>query len=814
MKKFNTTYTGDRLMHIAFPLGGIGAGMFCIQGSGMLGNFSIRNTPDIHLEPNVFSAICVKGKEENTARVLEGQVPYHKIFGHPTVGELGIMGMGNGLHGKNYGLPRFNDNDFSSRFPFAAVNFYDETVPLDINVTAWSPFIPLNEDDSSLPAAFLEYQFVNNTGMKIESVYSFNAQNFLAIGKKNVTAPDGNEAKAYKYKNGFILHQPESENLAYAKSWFMAAVDEEAFVNTDWYDGGWFDKLTMLWKNIEDARLINAHNMDNKSPGGTIAVPFTLNPGENKTISLKLAWYSPNSNLRKGNDDPDNCSSGCCSDKENYNPWYSAKFDSVEAVMNYVTWDYKRLKTETAAFTDALFSSTLPPEIIDAVMSNLSILKSPTILRQTDGRMWAWEGCCDTNGCCSGSCTHVWNYAQAICHLFPVLERSLRQTEFNESQNEEGHQAFRSSLPIRPAAHDFHAASDGQLGGIMKVYREWRIYGNTKWMSSYWDKVKASLDYCIKTWDRKHEGVLTEPHHNTYDIEFWGADAMCSSFYLGALKAACLMGKELKKDISEYKELYKKGRDYVETQLFNGEYFYQETEWKNLENKLDLTNENEQCRDLIEKEGPKYQYGTGCISDGVLGAWMAKVCGLGDILDPEKVRSHLLSVYKYNFRKSLVNHANPQRPGYALGNEGGLLLCTWPQGGKPSLPFPYSDEVWTGIEYQVASHLMMFGEIEKGLEIVRIARARYDGRKRNPYDEYECGHWYARALSSYALIEGFTGIRYDEVDKTLYIKKDIPEGTKSFLATESGYGLIIKNLNKIHIETIAGNINVRSIIYI
>jgi uncharacterized protein (DUF608 family) len=304
--------------------------------------------------------------------------------------------------------------------------------------------------------------------------------------------------------------------------------------------------------------------------------------------------------------------------------------------------------------------------------------------------------------------------------------------------------------------------------------------------------MKTSLDYCIRTWDKEREGVLKEPHHNTYDIEFWGADGMCSSFYLGALKAAVAMGRALDKDVSEYDELYSKGRSYVEGKLFNGEYFYQETEWKTLEAKLDYSKENEHCRELMETEGPKYQYGTGCISDGVLGAWMAGVCGLGDILDPNKVKSHLLAVYKYNFRETLLDHVNPQRPGYALGNEGGLLLCSWPKGGKPSLPFPYSDEVWTGIEYQVASHLMMFGETVKALDIVSAARARYDGTKRNPFNEYECGHWYARALSSYALLEGYTGISYDAVEKKLHIKEDLPRGTTSFLCTASGFKNIVR----------------------
>jgi hypothetical protein len=169
---------------------------------------------------------------------------------------------------------------------------------------------------------------------------------------------------------------------------------------------------------------------------------------------------------------------------------------------------------------------------------------------------------------------------------------------------------------------------------------------------------------------------------------------------------------------------------------------------------------------------------------------MASVCGLDEFLDREKVESHLLSVHKHNLKADLSHHANPQRPAYALGEEGGLLLCTWPKGGELSLPFVYSSEVWTGIEYQVASHLMMLGHVEAGLEIVRTARDRYDGRVRNPFNEYECGHWYARAMSSYALLQGMTGVRYDAVDKSLAIGSGIRGDFRAFLCTASGYGTV------------------------
>jgi hypothetical protein len=462
---------------------------------------------------------------------------------------------------------------------------------------------------------------------------------------------------------------------------------------------------------------------------------------------------------------------------------------------------------------------TLPPEVIDAVAANLTILKSPTVMRQADGRLWCWEGCGDNSGCCHGSCTHVWNYAQAIPHLFPSLERTLRETEFGPSQDEKGHQTFRSSLPIRAVVHDFHAAADGQLGGIMRVFREWRISGDLDWLRRLWPKVRASLDYCIETWDPGHKGWLEEPHHNTYDIEFWGPDGMCTSFYLGALQAALLMGKALGEEVPRYAELLAQGARKTETELFDGEYFIQKIEWTNLRAKNPLEVQSfgggysPEARALLQKEGPKYQYGKGCLSDGVLGSWLAAVCGVGQVLDAKKVASHLKAIHRYNLKKDLTAHANPQRPSYACGAEGGLLLCTWPKGGELSLPFVYSNEVWTGIEYQVASHLMLLGLVKEGLEVVRVARDRYDGRIRNPFNEYECGHWYARAMSSYGLLQGLSGARYDAVEKTLYLEPTIKGDFRSFLATATGYGLVGVKNGKPFIEVRCGEIPVKELKY-
>jgi len=479
-----------------------------------------------------------------------------------------------------------------------------------------------------------------------------------------------------------------------------------------------------------------------------------------------------------------------------YKPWYAVRFTSIHEVADYWRKNAADLRVRSGTFMETFYDTTLPPEAVEAVAANLTILKSPTVLRQHDGRLWCWEGCNDGGGCCDGTCAHVWNYAQAISRLFPSLERGLRQTAFNEGQDEQGRQAFRKNLPITPGGGMFDAI-DGHCGEIMAVHREWRICGEKAWLATFWPLVQAAMDYAIKKWDPRETGLPEESHHNTYDIEYFGPDGHCGSFYLGALAATARMGAAMGEDVARYRGLLAKGRSRMEKELFNGEYFIQVVQKEGLTHNFGKINPNDQSEAYraiagrVNEEGPKYQYGTGCLSDGVLGFWMARMCYIDEeIVDPAMVRSHLLAIHKYNLKRDLSQHANPQRPSYAMGNDGGLLLCSWPRGGKPLLPFVYSDEVWTGIEYQVASHLISIGEVEKGLEIVRICRKRHDGIRRNPFNEYECGHWYARAMSSYALIEALSGVRYDAVDKALVLRPNAPKNSRSFISANTGFGSV------------------------
>src|SRR5208283_394948 len=503
-----------------------------------------------------------------------------------------------------------------------------------------------------------------------------------------------------------------------------------------------------------------------------------------------------------------------------WRPYYASKWNDAREVALYVEENYASLRARTVAFKEALFSSTLPPYVLDGVSANLAIMKSPTVLRVENGDLWGWEGCFPDAGCCHGSCTHVWNYAQAFAHLYPQLERTLRSLELERSMDENGHVTFRSALPEGPVKHDFHAASDGQLGGIMKVFRDWQISGDLDWLKRMYPLAKRSLDYGIRTWDPDHRGGLFEPHHNTYDIEFWGPDGMCTSIYLGALSALSQMAKAVDRaeDAAFYGELAQRCARLMEEQLFNGEYFQQKVEYQGLRNTSFATmvakvdEHSSEMEQLLKREGPKYQYGSGCLSDGVIGAWMAHMYGIETPLAAEKVRMTLHAIYKNNFKTDLSQHANAQRPGYAMGHEPGLLVCTWPRGGKPTLPFVYSDEVWTGIEYEVASYLIAEGFVTEGLTIVKALRSRYDGRIRNPWNEYECGNYYARAMASYALLGALSGFRYSAVQRTLWFGPRLSvRPFKTFFSTASGFGVIALDARSLHIQMIEGELQVEKL---
>ena len=772
-------YQGESLREISFPLGGIGAGCVGLDGYGRLIDWEIFNRPNKR-SVNGYSHFAVKA--ERDGELLDARV-LNMDAGPGYMGEGYLDAMGGRAHPErawrsNYGfgpqrellggMPHFKGGSFEGRFPFARVRFEDDSFPGDVSLSAFNPFIPLDDKNSSLPAAFFTVTLGNTRAEPIEYTAALSLSN-------PQTGLHANEPFARDGAAGVCLADdtPAGDPLA---GELVMAVDagEKPDCQPYWFRGSWFDDLSLFWQDFTAPGPIRprVYEADESWRGrrdtATLTVRARLMPGERRDFRFVVAWYYPNcvNYWRPVRDDE-----SCARSWKNY---YAGQFDSARAVAAYALKNWDGLEARTRRFADALYASDLPEAALEAVGADIAVLKSPTCLRLENGEFYAFEGCGMNGGSCEGSCTHVWNYAFALPFLFPKLERSMRELDYTYNQGDDGGMAFRLQLPLGRARSTFRPCVDGLMGGVIKFYREWKISGDDAWLKTWWPKVKKSLAYAWSPenpdrWDPDKTGVITGRQHHTLDMELFGPNAWLEGFYLAALRAAHeiagYLGEE--EDAALYGRLYEQGRAFTERELFNGEYFIQKidlTDKSLLEpfSGTALTGGNTMDTYWNAEAGEiKYQIQNGCGIDQALACWMSEMSGLGEILDRGKVDSALSAVYRHNFKPELRAHVNPCRV-YGLNDEAGTVICAWPEGvKKPVVPVPYAEETMHGFEYQAASHLIAHGFEEEGLRMVKAVRDRYDGRRRNPWNEMECGSNYARSMASWALLLIYSGLVYD-----------------------------------------------------
>ena len=769
------TYQGQQLREIAFPLGGIGTGCVSLSGAGELVDWEIFNRPNKGTRlPYTFVSLWVRPEGgEPLARVV--QAPPQPPFSGEGGG--GYRGLGFGVTRENgSGLPHLRGATFRGEFPFAEIAFEDPTLPVEVRLEAYSPFIPLNPDESGIPIAVLRYHLRNRSDRPVVLTLAANVFNPIGypgtgpfIGEHlgenlNAYVDDGAVRGIACTSTRLAPEDPAFGTLALTTTW------PEVTQQACWLRSGWFDMMHDFWDHFATTGTLEPRDLGPSEPGtsdvGSLGLRATLQPGEEVVLPLAYSWHLPNFQKYWAASGSGACA---CGEGTVWRNYYASQWEDALDVARYYYRHAERLYADTKRFHDALFASTLPPYVLDALSSQASILHSPTVLRLTDGTFYGFEGCHCDSGCCEGSCTHVWNYAQTAAFLFPSLERSMRDADYTYNLRDDGRMCFRLQLPLGSSQWEYHAAADGQMGGVLKVYRDWLLSGDDAWLRGLWPKVKKALEYAWVQWDPDRDGVMEGVQHNTYDIEFVGPNTMMGTFYLGALRAGEEMARYLgdEEAAASYRACFDRGRARLERELYNGEYYIQ---------KVDL------------ETAPKYQYGEGCLSDQVIGQWFAHIVGLGYLLDPAHVRGAVAAIHRHNWRADFWEHANPQRI-YALNDEQGLLLCSWPRGGRPQFPFVYSDEVWCGIEYQVASHLIYEGLVDEGLMIAKGVRARHDGERRNPWNEFECGSHYARSLASWSLLTALSGFRFDLPHGTIGFSPRLGAANwQSFWSTGTGWG--------------------------
>jgi hypothetical protein len=302
-------------------------------------------------------------------------------------------------------------------------------------------------------------------------------------------------------------------------------------------------------------------------------------------------------------------------------------------------------------------------------------------------------------------------------------------------------------------------------------------------------------------------------------MELFGPNAWLNGFYLAALKAGAEMAEFLGEPAKarEYQVLFEQGKAWTDEHLFNGEYYMQKialADCSILDSFAAHGGGWNKQADIYsvywnaEAGEIKYQIGEGCGIDQVVAQWHANLCGLGEIFAESQVQKALEAIYTYNFKPSFRNYFNPCRV-FSLNDEAGVVICDWPSGKyKPVVPVTYAEETMNGFEYQVAIHMIQEGMIAEGLEIVRAIRERYDGEKRNPWNEFECGSNYARSMASYALLLAFSGFEFNMVEGMLGFNPiKIPDGYfKCFWSLDSGWGTFEMQPERVELRVLYGKL--------
>jgi len=750
------TYAGD-CSAASFLLGGIGTGNVSLGARGELRNWQLFNEPGQlnHMPYSFFAIRAEKEGEHAVSKVLESKInpPYAQSQGF--------------LRSELAGLPRFQKSFMKSEYPFVNVDLVDEDVPVEVRMEAFSPFIPLNADDSGIPGAYIRYYVKNNGDKPVNVSIAGSLANAVGFEKYDIFSRmkvAGNPVNEYRESDGIRGLYFSSENLdknhiAYGNM-ALVTTHRNVTVKPVWVQGEWTDGSQDFWDDfIEDGKLeidngLGAEGCEWAKASnemtflhfsdriGSICLQNIINPGKEEVFEFILSWYFPNRVKYWVETDKDLR----MVEEHRYDTvknHYACIFKDAWQVGSYLVSDMKRLEETSRKFSKAFYGSTLPGYVLEAIANNITIIRSPTCFRIEGGYFLGWEGVENTVGCGPGNCTHVWNYAQTAAYLFPELEQSMRRIEFLMETEDDGNMHFRARRIIGQEPWDMVPAADGQLGAVVRLYREWKLSGNGELIKECWDKAHRVVDYALKNWDKDGDFVLEGQQHVTYDTELYGVTSMVSSIFYAALKAVAEMAEYLGDDASAdfYRTAFEKGSRKMDEICWNGEYY-------------------SQVLDDVDKY--RYQYGEGCLSDQLLGQFMAHMAGLGYVLPREHVKSAALSIFRYNFLKRADEFGHVQRA-YILNDEKGLTPCTWPKGGRPRFPFIYFGEVWTGIEYEVATLLFYEGLLDEGLTIVKAVRDRQDGYRRNPWSDNESGYYYARAMSSWGLLTSLSGFSCDQV---------------------------------------------------
>jgi uncharacterized protein (DUF608 family) len=761
-----TAYLKSRneLKYIGMPVGGLHAGTVYVGGDGRLWLWQIYNESfeGVHegIDPKEVNwndgislrkirsrdgSAYVEPSIANNRRVLEqGFAVKISYEGKTIIKEL------NEDH--------WDEVSFQGSYPVATITYSSKDFPLEIQLNVYSPFIPLEAEESALPATILRVGVVNTSKKPID----ISLLGWMENGVNKLTAKEN----AGQRKNTLFTTK-DSTGIFFSSDSNIKEIQEAG-------DSG---SMCFLLHGINGKAQvsfngwpIDARHFDSSQDSsataefpdklvGAIGTETKLLSGQRYSADYSVSWHfnNPNPKLKKIVKDAE----------RGYR--YGVKFRDAKEVSTFIHTNFKELSSVTELWANTWKDSTLPHWFLERTFVNIGTLATANTYRFADGRFWSWEGV----GACAGTCTHVWQYAQAMARIFPELERGLRErvdlgVGFIE---ESGAILFRGENETRPAI-------DGQAGTILRFYREHQMSKDNRFLDANWPKIKKAVQFMLAQ-DKNGDGMTDTPMENTLDAVWEGEIAWIVGLCIAAAKAAQMMAEEIN-DISFAKicETYvSDGKRNMEKELFNGEYFIHRP-------------------DAVQGRRKLGSYNT-CHIDQVYGqSWTFQV-GLPRILDKEKTVAALKALWKYNFTMDVGPYIKTHTGGrpYALPGEGGMVMNTNPHnetkpfGEDVSWQLGYFHECMSGFEHQVAAHFMAEGMLDESLVLTRAIHDRHHAAKRNPFNEIECSDHYARAMASYGTFITACGFEHHGPKGYIgFAPKWNKENFKAPFTTAAGWG--------------------------
>jgi non-lysosomal glucosylceramidase len=752
---FVTKYLQSRneLQYIGMPVGGINAGTVYLGGDGRMWLWDIFNTNQNGIDPKEIDwpTELHVGKKVRSQDGSAYVAPAKDIRPLDQGFAFKIMHKG-GTVVKRMLAADWDDIVFEATYPMAKITYIDKQLPVQIVAEIFSPFIPLDELNSGLPATIYSFSVKNNSAAPVQvqiTGWIENKTGIRSAGKEEerinttFTKPGSTGVLCFiesKTDPDKLTTQPDYGTLSVAalhtNSHAMAAVNEAD-------DEALFARSTVT-------KMTSAID---KKLTGAVCSSLTILPNQTQKADFIFAWHFANLTLAAIPD---------------AGQFYNTLFKNAAEVTAYVQTNFTKLAGETRLWKDTFYDSTLPYWFLERTFLNIGCLATTTSHRMESGRYYAWEGV----GCCEGTCTHVWQYAQASGRIFPHMEKDIRQrVDLGLSLQKDGSMWYRCEADKRPAV-------DGQAGTILRFYREHQMSTDTTFLQQNWRKIKTTIQYLMSL-DKNTDGMEDTPLMNTLDAEWDGEIAWIVGLCIAAVKAGELMAIEMKDDgfAKRCAEYFATGKQNMEDKLFNGEYFIHRP-------------------DAAKGRKNLGSYNT-CHIDQVYGQSWAFQAGIGRVLDKEKTMSALRSLWKYNFTPDVGPYLKDKvkwRP-YALPGEGGLIMNTNPKnepnayGENVSWQIGYFHECMSGFEHQVAAHMMAEGMTDEALVLTRTIHDRYHAAKRNPFNEIECSDHYARAMASYGTFITACGFEYHGPKG--YIKfapKITPSHFKAPFTSAAGWG--------------------------